>query len=224
MNGGNINIFGTDGTTPRLTFINSSGDFTTYGSFSALGDGLSSFGGPVTMAGDLTVNGGDLQVNQNGVEVFAVDDDGSLNIGGITNYFSSTGGRKWVVANNNIINAVANVNYFVDISGTSLFKLPANAQMGDMIRIIDIGGILSYDKSLVVRAPNLVRIQGSVSNTGTSVTGNTLGENFSLTHDGGELVVQTPNAAFGLVYAGTSDADGGPGANPNKAGWYLMDV
>ena len=224
MNGGNINIFGTDGTTPRLTFINSSGDFTTYGSFSALGDGLSSFGGPVTMAGDLTVNGGDLQVNQNGVEVFAVDDDGSLNIGGISNYFSSTGGRKWVVANNNIINAVANVNYFVDISGTSLFKLPANAQMGDMIRIIDIGGILSYDKSLVVRAPNLVRIQGSVSNTGTSVTGNTLGENFSLTHDGGELVVQTPNAAFGLVYAGTADADGGPGANPNKAGWYLMDV
>ena len=51
-----------------------------------------------------------------------------------------------------------------------------------------------------------------------------LGENFSLTHDGGELVVQTPNAAFGLVYAGTADADGGPGANPNKAGWYLMDV
>ena len=96
--------------------------------------------------------------------------------------------------------------------------------MGDMIRIIDIGGILSYDKSLVVRAPNLIRIQGSVSNTGTTVTGNTLGENFSLTHDGGELVVQTPNAAFGLVYAGTSDADGGPGANPNKAGWYLMDV
>ena len=224
MNGGNINIFGTDGTTPRLTFNNSSGDFTTYGSFSALGDGMSSFGGPVTMAGDLTVNGGDLTVNQNGVEVFAVDDDGSLNIGGISNYFSSTGGRKWVVVNNNLINAVANVNYFVDISGTSLFKLPANAQMGDMIRIIDIGGILSYDKSLVVRAPNLVRIQGSISNTGTTVTGNTLGENFSLTHDGGELVVQTPNAAFGLVYAGTSDADGGPGANPNKAGWYLMDV
>ena len=224
MNGGNIDIFGSDGTTPRLTFNNSSGDFTTYGSFSALGDGMSTFGGPVTMAGDLTVNGGDLQVNQNGVEVFAVDDDGSLNIGGIENYFSSTGGRKWLVANSNIINAVANVNYFIDISGTSLFKLPANAQMGDMIRIIDIGGVLSYDKSLVVRAPNLVRIQGSVSNTGTSVTGNTLGENFSLTHDGGELVVQTPNAAFGLVYAGTSDADGGPGANPNKAGWYLMDV
>ena len=224
MNGGNINIFGVDGTTPRLTFNNSSGDFTTYGSFSALGDGMSTFGGPVTMAGDLTVNGGDLQVNQNGVEVFAVDDDGSLNIGGISNYFSSTGGRKWVVSNTNIINAEANVNYFVDVSGTSLLKLPANAQMGDMIRIIDIGGILSYDKSLVVRAPNLVRIQGSVSNTGTTVTGNTLGENFSLTHDGGELVVQTPNAAFGLVFAGTSDADGGPGANPNKAGWYLMDV
>ena len=224
MNGGNINIFGTDGTTPRLTFNNSSGDFTTYGSFSALGDGLSSFGGPVSMAGDLTVNGGDLVVNQNGVEIFAVDDDGSLNIGGISNYFSSSGGRKWLVANTNIINALANVNYFVDISGTSLFKLPENAQMGDMIRIIDIGGILSYDKSLVVRAPNLVRIQGSISNTGTSVTGNTLGENFSITHNGGELVVQTPNAAFGLVYAGTSDADGGPGANPNKAGWYLMDV
>ena len=223
MNGGDLNIFADDGTTERLT-LTGAGDLTVYGSLSAEGDGLSTFGGPVQIAGDLTVNGGDLVVNQNGVEVFAVDDDGSVNIAGISNYFSSTGGTKWKCYNTNIINAEANVGCFVDVSGTSLLKLPPNAQMGDMIRIIDISGNLSYDKSLVVRAPNLVRIQGSISNTGTIVTGNTLGENFTLTHNGGELVVQTPNASFGLVYAGTSDVDGGPGVNPNREGWYLMDV
>ncbi len=223
MNGGNLNIYAVDGTTERLT-LTGAGDLTVYGSLSAEGDGLSEFGGPVQIAGDLTVNGGDFVVNQNGNEVFAVDDDGSLNIAGISNYISPTGGMKWVVANTSIITAVANVNYFVDISGTTLFKLPVNAQMGDMVRIIDISGILSYDKSLVVRAQSLVNVQGSQSNTGTTVTGNTLGENFSLTHNGGELVVQTPNAAFGLVFCGEVDADGNGGANPNKAGWYLMDV
>ena len=223
MNGGNLNIYAVDGTTERLT-LTGAGDLVVYGSLSAEGDGLSEFGGPVQIAGDLTVNGGDLVVNQNGIEVFAVDDDGSVNIAGISNYFSSTGGTKWKSYNTNIINAEANVGCFVDVSGTSLLKLPANAQMGDMIRVIDISGNLSYDKSLVVRAPNLVRIQGSISNTGTIVTGNTLGENFSLTHNGGELVVQTPNASFGLVFAGTSDVDGGPGVNPNREGWYLMDV
>ena len=223
MNGGNINIFATDGTTPRLTFNNSSGDFTTYGSFSALGTGLSQFGGPVTMAGDLTVNGGDLVVNQAGNEIFAIDDDGSINMGGITNYFSPSGATKWQVINTSVFTATSNVSYFVDVSGTSLIRLPTNPQMGDMIRIIDISGNLSYNISLVVRAASLQRIQGSLSNTGTTILGSLASGNLAQ-HDGGELVVQTPNAAFGLVYAGTVDSDGGGGVNPNRAGWYLMDV
>jgi len=223
MNGGNINIFGTDGTTPRLTFNNSSGDFTTYGSFSALGTGLSTFGGPVTMAGDLTVNGGDLVVNQDGNEVFAVDDDGSLNIAGITNYFSPSGATKWKVINNNVYDCVSNVSYFVDVSGTSFIRLPTDPQMGDMIRIIDISGNLSYNISLVIRAANLQRIQGSLSNTGSTILGSLAAGN-TANHNGGELVVQTPNAAFGLVFGGTVDSDGDGGVNPNRVGWYLMDV
>ena len=223
MNGGNINIFATDGTTPRLTFNNSSGDFTTYGSFSALGTGLSQFGGPVTMAGDLTVNGGDLVINQAGNEIFAVDDDGSINMGGITNYFSPSGATKWQVINTSVFTATSNVSYFVDVSGTSLIRLPTNPQMGDMIRIIDISGNLSYNISLIIRAASLQRIQGSLSNTGTTILGSLAAGNLAQ-HDGGELVVQTPNAAFGLVYAGTVDSDGGGGVNPNRAGWYLMDV
>ncbi|AMO43039.1 tail protein [Cyanophage S-RIM32] len=225
MNGGNISIFGSDGTTPRLTFNNSSGDFTTYGSFSALGDGTSTFGGPVDIAGDLTVNGGDLIVkNESGTELFAVDDDGSINIGGITNFFSPTGGRKWEYSAESVVNAIANTNYFLNVQGNTILKLPAGAQMGDMIRIIDIGGTLTYNQSLVVRAPTLVSIQGTTSNTGGAMLSGVPTSQYTSTHNGGELVVQTPNAAFALVYAGTSTVDGNPGAPASKSGWYLIEV
>ena len=175
------------------------------------------------MAGDLTVNGGDLVVNQDGNEVFAVDDDGSLNIAGITNYFSPSGATKWKVINNNVYDCVSNVSYFVDVSGTSFIRLPTDPQMGDMIRIIDISGNLSYNISLVIRAANLQRIQGSLSNTGSTILGSLAAGN-TANHNGGELVVQTPNAAFGLVFGGTVDSDGDGGVNPNRVGWYLMDV
>ncbi|CAF34283.1 hypothetical protein S-PM2d218 [Synechococcus phage S-PM2] len=224
MNGGNISIFGTDGTTPRLTFNNSSGDFTTYGSFSALGDGTSTFGGPIEVAGDATINGGDLVVNSDGNEIFSVSDNGSVKIAGISNYFSSTGGRKWLYSAESVVNAETNTNYFLNVSGNTVFKLPAGAQMGDMIRIIDIGGVLKYDLSLVVRAPNLVGIQGSTSNTGVSMLGGVPTNQYLTSHSGGELVVQTPNAGFALVYAGTSTPDGLPGAPASKSGWYLVEV
>jgi len=218
MNGGNINIFAVDGITPRLT-MDGVGDFKTYGSFSALGDGLSEFGGDVKIAGDLTVNGGDLVVNKNGSEVFAVDDDGSVNIAGISNYFSPTGAMKWEYSADSIVIGEANTNYFLNISGNTIFKLPDSPEMGDMIRIIDIGGTLTYNQTLIVRAFALTPIQGTTSNTGTALVNLNAGS-----HTGGELVVQTPNASFGLVYAGISTSDGNPGAPASKAGWYLIEV
>ena len=218
MNGGNINIFASDGVTPRLT-VDGAGDFTTYGSFSALGDGLSQFGGDVQIAGDLVVNGGDLVVNKDGNEVFAVDDDGSVNIAGISNYFSPTGAMKWEYSADSIVVGEANTNYFLNISGGTIFKLPSAPQMGDMIRIIDIGGTLTYNQTLIVRAFALTPIQGTTSNTGTALVNLNAGS-----HTGGELVVQTPNASFGLVYAGISTSDGNPGAPASKAGWYLIEV
>jgi hypothetical protein len=96
--------------------------------------------------------------------------------------------------------------------------------MGDMIRIIDISGSLSYNLSMVVRAPDNVKVQGESSNTGTTVLPGIAPSTFVGYEAGGELVVQTPNAAFSLVYAGNATPDGGPGAPSSLVGWYLTDV
>jgi hypothetical protein len=223
MNGGNINIYGTNGTTPRLTFNNSSGDFTTYGSFSALGTGPSTFGGDLVVAGDATINGGDLTVNSSGSEIFKVSNNGSVKIAGISNYFTRTGGGKWVYTADSTIVGLANYNYFINSTGNTLFKLPANPLIGDMIRIIDIGGALTYNLSLVVRAPDNVRVQTSSANTARTMLSGIPINDF-IGYDGGELVVQTPYAAFALVYAGSSTPDGNPGVPFSIAGWFLIEV
>jgi hypothetical protein len=220
--GGDFNIFGPDGTTPRLQFNNSSGDFTTFGSFSALGTGTSVFGGSILAGGDLTVNGGDLTVNSGGTEVFGVDEDGAVTVAGISNYFSQTGGRKWVYSDSFDVDAEANTNYFLNISQNTVVKLPTGALIGDMIRIVDIGGLLTYNLSLVVRAPSTIKVQNASDNTGTTLlTGNTADLNG---YDGGELVVQTPNAGFALVFAGTTDPDGNTAVPIGKDGWFLIEV
>ena len=175
------------------------------------------------MAGDLTVNGGDLVINQAGNEIFAVDDDGSINMGGITNYFSPSGATKWQVINTSVFTATSNVSYFVDVSGTSLIRLPTNPQMGDMIRIIDISGSLTYNQTMIVRAPDNTKVQGEVTNTGQALLAG-VQPSETAGWNGGELVVQTPNASFGLVYAGTAAPGGQPGVPSSLTGWYLMDV
>lgn len=91
-----------------------------------------------------------------------------------------------------------------------------------MIRIIDIGGILTYNLSLVVRAPSNVRVQNSASNTGSIMLS---GNSANLSGwNGGELIVQTPYAGFALVYAGASDPDGNTAVSTSKVGWYLIEV
>jgi hypothetical protein len=126
---------------------------------------------------------------------------------------------KWEYSADSIVIGEANTNYFLNISGNTIFKLPDSPEMGDMIRIIDIGGTLTYNQTLIVRAFALTPIQGTTSNTGTALVNLNAGS-----HTGGELVVQTPNASFGLVYAGISTSDGNPGAPASKAGWYLIEV
>ena len=225
INGGNMNFYGTDGTTPRLTFNNSSGDFTVYGSFSALGTGTSTFGGDVDLAGDLYVRGGDLTVynSTSGDELFGVDNDGSVKIAGIPNYFSASGAPKWKYKADAVITGVANYNYFINCTNSStLFLLPA-AQHGDTIRIIDISGSLTYNKSLIVRALANVKVMGDTSNTGSTLLAGIAPGSYA-GWSGGELVVQTPNAGFSLVYAGPTDPDGDEGTNGSLVGWYLMDV
>ncbi len=264
-NGGNMTFFGVDGVTPRLTFNNSSGDFATYGSFSAYGTGTSKFGGGIQIGGafgstafplpnvnaDLTINGGDLTINSgattifkvsntgsltvagNGADltinsgattIFKVANNGSLTVAGIENYISRTGGREWVYSGPGTITGIANKNYFIAASANTIFYLPQNALMGDMIRIIDTSGSMNYNVSLVVRAPSGVKVQNTIDNTGIIM----LGAGFTIPTayaTGGELVVQTPYASFGLVYAGDILPSGAQsGIASGQVGWYLLEV
>ena len=95
-------------------------------------------------------------------------------------------------------------------------KLPANPITGDMIRIIDVGGNLTYDTSLIILAPDDIAIQGDTTQSGQiEITG----------YGGGELVVQTPNAGLGLVYLGPFNYDGtSTGAADSLQGWWLVEI
>ncbi len=243
--GGNMQFFNLAGDTLRLDFVNSSGDFKVFGSFSALGSGASRFGGPIIIGNvfgtnnntnefkysedcDLTINGGDLTINSviNGaaVETFKVSNNGSLKVAGIDNYISSSGGDLWLYENNAIIQAEPNRNYFVNCQNSvTLLKLPPDAQMGDTISIIDTSGSLTFNQTLVVRAQDDISVQGDRSNTGSNMLVGIPPSSYA-GFGGGELVVQTPNAAFTLVFAGSTTAGGDPGAAGNQVGWYLTDV
>ena len=236
---------------PRLTLVNQSGDLTVYGSLSALGTGTSTFGGSIKVAnnitaggdfdlsgdivvgGDATINGGDFEVNFQGNEKFRINQNGSMNLNGITNFFSPTGARKWDYTASSAHLLTANVNTFVNASGNTILLLPETATMGDMIRIVDIGGLLDNNTTLIIRAYQNESVQGSITNTSLSLLSGVPGTftdsegtatTWTSSWTGGELVVQTPNAAFGLIYAGTTTSDGAGGAPGSKAGWYLMDV
>ena len=194
-------------------------------------DGGVGIGEDIYVAGDAYVEGGDLTVSSSGTTRFKVNNNGQIDLGGITNYFTSTGGRKWIYNNtstNNDSTAIAltaNVNYIVRPTGTGnlILKLPSNAQTGDMIRIVDVGGALTNDLRLIIRAPGEtapaagdgVRIQGD--NTGSTFGG------LSTAHTGGELIIQTPNAGLGLLYVGTTDG-AGTTTDSSARGWWLMEI
>ena len=241
INGGDFRVFGVDGTTPRLTLDNSSGDFRIYGSFSATGDGTSRFGGAVQIGqffgvtdpndpnfvyragADLVINGGDLTVNSAGDKIFEVANDGALTVAKIENYITQTGGRKWEYADGFEVDLEANVNYFLNVTQNTIARLPQNPLIGDMIRIIDIGGTLTYNRSLVVRAETNVAVQNSTENTGLAMLSG-VGQSSLTGYNGGELIVQTPYAGFALVFAGTADPNGDTAVPAGKDGWYLIEV
>ena len=95
-----------------------------------------------------------------------------------------------------------------------VLRLPSEAITGDTIRVVDVGGALNYNVNLVVRAPLGVKLQGGA--TGSSLGG-------ASNYGGGELVVNTPNAGFGLIYVGNTDADGN-GVAGEQQGWFLMEI
>jgi hypothetical protein len=96
--------------------------------------------------------------------------------------------------------------------------LPLTPTTGDVIRVVDVGGNLTYNISLRFRAPSNVRVQGDNTNSGQ-------GPAIESTYNGGELVVQSPNAGLGLVYIGALNYDGTTtGAPPSQQGWWLMEI
>ena len=153
-------------------------------------------------------------------ELFEVEVDGSMNFAGQEGFFTPNGARKWqfVGAGEEEFDVEVNVNYFVAPSSNTTLKLPTNAVTGDMIRVVDVGGNLTYNVSLKVRAADNVAIQGD--NTNGNVP-----DLSSINYDGGELVVQTPHAGFGLIYLGSTNYDGTTtGAPSTTQGWWLVEI
>ena len=106
--------------------------------------------------------------------------------------------------------------------------LPDNAQTGDMIRFIELSGNLTYNTSLILRALK-------VANVATAIQGDTIGTKIgaganvtnTTTWDSGELIIQTRNASFGLIYAGSVDIEGSSNAQtipPSLRGWWLTEL
>ena len=106
--------------------------------------------------------------------------------------------------------------------------LPSDAKTGDMIRFIDISGNLSYAANLIIRALPLgttaVNIQGD--STGTKAQAGSAAPS-ATAWASGEMIVQTRNASFGLVYVGVTDAEGDPNATEiptDLRGWWLVEL
>ena len=207
--------------TEKLFLQNSTGNLRIAGNFTANGAGLN------TLEGDLRIKGGDLEVQVPDpfnpgefINSFKVENDGSIDFANQTGFFTPSGARKWVYISGgtDIVDAQSNVNYFADITTDTIFKLPQNPTTGDIIRVIDVGGQITFNVSLRFRAPDGVSIQGDGTNSGQ-------GPNIGAGYDGGELVVQTPNAGLGLAYLGQTDYDGTPtGAGGSKIGWWLIEI
>jgi hypothetical protein len=218
LNGGDFTIFDSAGTGQKLKLTNNTGDLTISGLYTS-----TATTGVNTFASDLRLNGGDLQVYSGSDKRFQVNNSGTIDLGGVDYMFGPTGARRWDYFNitsgdGGILQA--NINLFVNPNGDLYVKLPTNPRSGDMVRFIDLGGNLKYDLKLVIRAATGVAIQGDSTNIAASVTGVDL-----TNHNGGELIVTTPNAALGLVYAGALNNNGQSSGVPSSAqGWWLMEI
>ena len=153
-------------------------------------------------------------------EIFEIERSGAINYANQDGFFTPNGARKWqfVGAGESIFTAKVNVNYFVAPSADLTIRLPQNPVTGDMVRIVDVGGNLTYNISLRMRAADGVFVQGDNTNGNTPDLSATA-------YDGGELVVQTAHAAFGLIYLGNTNYDNtSTGAPPSSLGWWLMEI
>jgi hypothetical protein len=174
-----------------------------------------------------------------GAKDFIMYQDGSIDAFGITQYYTANGGRRWTYVQQSLTGIgqtqanplKSNNNYLLNLTsgGNMVLYLPTDAVTGDMIRFVELTGNLDYRTNLVIRALQ-------ISNTATAIQGDTSGTKIQagtgsslLTQawDSGELVVQTRNAAFGLLYVGNTDAPNDILAAEipsNLRGWWLVEL
>jgi hypothetical protein len=223
IRGGDFLITGDDDADVKLFAQNSSGNLTISGLFTS-----TQSTGENTFAGDLKVNGGVFTTNRidniggedTEVKLFKVNNNGAIDLGNIDGFFTQTGGKKWVYiqAGDEIVETQSNFSYFVAPTATTVFKLPENPVTGDMVRVIDVGGNLTFNVSLIFRAPTGITIQGDETNSGGTPDPGGL-------YNGGELVIQTPNAGLGLVFLGGTNYDGtSTNAPASQQGWWLVEI
>ena len=165
---------------------------------------------------------GNLAVN--GANEFSVRRTGEIASFGIDPYWTKTGGihTRYVSSGSDAADKilVPNIVYMANVTTDDalVLTLPSAPITGDTVRIVEVGGDLSYKTSLVIRTPESsgTAIQGD--NTGTLLGGRTT------PYPSGELVVQTPNAGFTLIYLGSVASDGRVGIPTTDQGWWLMEV
>ena len=105
-----------------------------------------------------------------------------------------------------------NIQYLVRPNGELILYLPlaSDCVTGDTVRFIDIQGNLNYNVPLKIRSEVGTNIQKSQGGTGGWA--------------GGELIVNTPNAGFGLMYVGDVDSTGVTTITSDNRGWWLIEV
>ena len=168
---------------------------------------------------------------------FKIYQDCSIDAFGISRYFTRNGGRRYTYVEQSLTGIgqtqaaplQPNNNYILNNpAGTNMvLYLPDYAETGDMIRFIEVSGNLTYNTNLVLRALKInnqaVAVQGDTTGSKIEAGSGTL----AAAWDSGELIVQTRNASFGLVYVGSTDAAGDPNASSipsNLRGWWLTEL
>jgi hypothetical protein len=172
-----------------------------------------------------------------GPKDFLIYQDGSIDAFGINRYWTRNGGRRYTYVEQSATGIgqtqanplQPNNNYLLNNpSGTNMvLYLPATAETGDVIRFVEVAGTATYNTSIVIRALK-------VNNLAVAVQGDTTGSKIqagagqlTTAWDSGEMIVQTRNASFGLIYVGATDAAGDPNASSipnNLRGWWLAEL
>jgi hypothetical protein len=159
----------------------------------------------------------------NGANTFTINRDQSIDAFGYTNFYTSSGGRHTRYVSSGSDEGAKfltpNIQYFANVNpgDTLILYLPENPQSGDTVSVIEVGGNLTYDTSILMRAQGIgTKVQGDA-------TGTTIGIGGTTPYSAGELIVQTPNAGFTLVYLGGTDSNGTIVSSAVQ-GWWLKEV